>query len=83
MTMKAWPMRGRLPSSTKKLEASKPNCAPMTAVVWRCAADRVIAALRGEDVPRETELEVALFVRGSTGPAPKTTPASRRPARRG
>ena len=24
-TMKAWPMRGRLPSSTKKLEASKPK----------------------------------------------------------
>jgi len=38
--------------------------------LWQCAADRVIAALRGEEVPRQTEIEVSLVLRGSTGPAP-------------
>jgi LacI family transcriptional regulator len=44
--------------------------------MWRCAADRVIAWMQGQDdVPRETEIEVRLVVRGSTSPP---TPASRR-----
>ncbi len=37
--------------------------------MWRAAADRLIAALRGEPVPRSTEIEVSLVVRESTGPA--------------
>jgi len=49
--------------------------------MWRQAADRVIAALRGEDVPRETEIEVALVVRGSTAPAPAES-AKDKPVRR-
>jgi LacI family transcriptional regulator len=36
--------------------------------MWRCAADRVLAALQGEDLPRETEIDVALVVRESSGP---------------
>jgi LacI family transcriptional regulator len=39
--------------------------------MWRTAADRLIAALRGEAVPHATEIEVALVVRDSTGPAPR------------
>ena len=39
--------------------------------MWRIAADRLIAALRDETVPRSTEIEVTLVVRDSTGPAPK------------
>ena len=39
--------------------------------MWRKAADRVIDALHGAEVPRDTEIDVALVVRGSTGPAPK------------
>ena len=35
--------------------------------MWRTAADRLIAALRGEPVQRATEIEVALVVRQSTG----------------
>jgi len=50
--------------------------------MWRCAADRVIAALRGDDVPRETEIEVALVVRGSTGPAPRERVTAKRAVRR-
>jgi LacI family transcriptional regulator len=38
--------------------------------MWRRAADRVLAGLRGEALARETEVEVTLVVRGSTGPAP-------------
>lgn len=38
--------------------------------MWRCAGDRLVALLRGEAVPRQTEVEVSLVVRGSTGPAP-------------
>ena len=38
-------MRGRLPSSTKKLEASKPNCAPMTAVTSSSTISASIAPL--------------------------------------
>jgi LacI family transcriptional regulator len=38
--------------------------------MWRRAADRTLALLRGDMPPRETEVEVTLVVRGSTGPAP-------------
>jgi LacI family transcriptional regulator len=38
--------------------------------MWRCAADRVLAALQGQALPRETELPVALVVRESSGPPP-------------
>ena len=50
--------------------------------MWRQAADRVIAALRGEEVPRATEIEVALVVRGSTGPAADEAVAAKRTVRR-
>ena len=40
--------------------------------MWRCAAERVLAALAGETPPRETEMQVALVVRESSGPPPKT-----------
>lgn len=39
--------------------------------MWRGAAERLLAALRGEEVPRESALEVALVVRESSGPAPR------------
>ncbi|KQW40302.1 LacI family DNA-binding transcriptional regulator [Rhizobacter sp. Root404] len=39
--------------------------------MWRTAGDRLLAALRGEAVPRRTEVEVALVVRGSTAAAPR------------
>ena len=39
--------------------------------MWRTAADRLIAALRGEAVPHATEIDVALVVRESTGPVPR------------
>ena len=39
--------------------------------MWRSAADRMLAALQGSEQPRETEIEVALVVRESSGPAPK------------
>ena len=39
--------------------------------MWRAAADRLIAALRGEVVQRATEIEVALVVRESTAAAPR------------
>lgn len=39
--------------------------------MWRTAAERLIGALRGQPVPRSTEIEVSLVVRDSTGPAPK------------
>ena len=38
--------------------------------MWRCAADRLLAALQGADLPRETQIDVALVVRGSSGPPP-------------
>jgi LacI family transcriptional regulator len=50
--------------------------------MWRCAADRVIAALHGEEVPRATEIEVGLVVRGSTGPAPGEAVADKSARRR-
>ena len=50
--------------------------------MWRCAAERVIAWLRGEEVPRETEIEVGLVVRGSTGPPPRPDRRRRDPAAR-
>lgn len=48
--------------------------------MWRTAADRVIDALRGAEVPRETEIDVALVVRRSTAPPPGG--AARRAGRR-
>jgi len=39
--------------------------------MWRTAGDRLLAALRGEVVPRRTEVEVSLVVRGSTAAAPR------------
>ncbi len=50
--------------------------------LWRCAAERVIAALRGEEVPRATEIEVGLVVRASTGPAPGELVATKAARRR-
>ena len=47
--MKAWPMRGRLPSSTKKLEASKPNWAPIRAVTSSSTTSASIAPF-GDDI---------------------------------
>lgn len=41
--------------------------------MWRTAAERLIAALRGEAVPRTTEIEVSLVVRESTAAAPRRT----------
>ena len=41
--------------------------------MWRTAADRLLSALRGEQVPRATEIDVSLVVRESTGPAPRVT----------
>lgn len=38
--------------------------------MWTLAAERLIGALRGENVPRRTELEVELIVRESTARAP-------------
>jgi hypothetical protein len=43
--MKVWPMRGRLPSSTKKLDASKPYCAPISAVTSSSTISASIAPL--------------------------------------
>ncbi len=40
-------------------------------LMWTLAAERLIGALRGESVPRRTELEVELIVRESTAPAPR------------
>ena len=42
-----------------------------TLEMWRTAADRLIAALHGEAVPRATLIEVSLVVRQSTGPVPR------------
>ena len=39
--------------------------------MWQVAADRLLAALRGETVQRRTEIEVSLVVRGSTAAAPR------------
>ena len=39
--------------------------------MWRVAADRLLAALRGEPAARRTEIEVSLVVRGSTAPPPR------------
>jgi LacI family transcriptional regulator len=50
--------------------------------MWRCAAERLLAALQGDELPRATEIELALVVRGSTGPAPKVTAAAKRQVRR-
>ena len=46
--------------------------------MWRTAAERLIDALRGEAVPRETKIEVALVLRESTGPAPRVKPRRER-----
>lgn len=45
--------------------------------MWRCAGDRLVAMLCGQGVPPATEVEVALVVRGSTGPAPGRARAGR------
>jgi LacI family transcriptional regulator len=42
-----------------------------TEEMWRAAADRLLAPLRGQTAPRRTEIEVSLVVRGSTAPAPR------------
>lgn len=39
--------------------------------MWQLAADRLIASLKGEAVPLRSEVEVALVLRESSGPAPK------------
>jgi LacI family transcriptional regulator len=48
--------------------------------MWSLAAERVIDSLAGLEVPPATEIDVALVVRGSTGPAPGG--GARRGARR-
>lgn len=45
--------------------------------MWRRAAERALAMVRGEAAARESEIEVSLVVRGSTAP-----PAARQRARR-
>ena len=45
-----------------------------TEAMWSTAADRLMAAVRGEHVQRSTQIDVALVVRQSTGPAPASTP---------
>jgi LacI family transcriptional regulator len=45
--------------------------------MWRRAAERALAMLRGGELPRESAIEVSLVVRGSTAP-----PASRQRATR-
>ncbi len=42
-----------------------------TPQLWRTVAERIIAALEQQPVPVATEVEVALVVRESTGPAPR------------
>ena len=43
--------------------------------MWRTAADRLLATLRGEAFARRTEIEVSLVVRGTTAPPPRTAPS--------
>ena len=50
--------------------------------MWCCAADRVIAALRGQEFQRATEIDVGLVVRGSSGPPPKAKTSRPRAAPR-
>lgn len=45
--------------------------------MWRCAADQVLALLRGEAPPPAVEVQVSLVVRGSTGPAPRRNARAR------
>ena len=49
--MNAWPMAGRLPSSTKKLDASKPKFAPMTAVTSSSTTSASIAPFGDDTAP--------------------------------
>jgi LacI family transcriptional regulator len=44
--------------------------------MWRCAAERALAMLHGDEPAPDTEIEVSLVVRGSTGPV-KRGPAKR------
>lgn len=44
-----------------------------TEAMWTTAADRLVAAIRGEAFARSTEVDVALVVRQSSGPAPSAT----------
>jgi len=46
--------------------------------MWRTAADCLVAALRGEPVPNATEIEVALVVRESSGPAPRESRSAKK-----
>lgn len=39
-----------------------------TEAMWRTAGDRLVALMRGDQVPRTTGIEVSLVVRGSSGP---------------
>lgn len=41
-----------------------------TEAMWSTAADRLIAAIRGEPVQRSTKIDVGLVVRQSSGPVP-------------
>ncbi|WP_029525091.1 LacI family DNA-binding transcriptional regulator [Polaromonas glacialis] len=45
-----------------------------TESMWSTAADRLVAAIRGEPLQRSTKIDVALVVRQSTGPAPAGRP---------
>ena len=59
------------------LELANQLAPPLTTVqvptesMWRLAADRLMAALRGDAAPERTVLDVQLVVRGSTGPPPR------------
>jgi LacI family transcriptional regulator len=48
-----------------------------TEAMWTTAADRLVAAMRGEPFPRSTQIDAALVVRQSSGPAPSA--ARKRP----
>ncbi len=39
--------------------------------MWRCAAERVLAALAGDALPQATQIQVSLVVRESSAPPPK------------
>jgi LacI family transcriptional regulator len=47
--------------------------------MWRLAAERVIDALNGAEVPPATEIDVSLVVRGSTAPPPAGATRDLRP----
>jgi LacI family transcriptional regulator len=45
--------------------------------MWRCAADRVLAALSGGELQLATQMQVSLVVRDSSGPPPRPGARSR------